>query len=265
MSRRVARGLCRAVVLLLLAASPVPAAEQAELAGRDGAPMVLVPAGPFPMGSDEVMDEGPIHEVDLDAFYIDRFELTTERYAKFLEVTGIKPPRHWDEVNLARDGRRPVVGVSWDAAAAYCRWAGKRLPTEAEWEKAARGTDGRRFPWGNELPTSERGNFARVPWKGYETLDPVGSHPLGKSSYGVEDLAGNVWEWVADWYDIRYYGKSPKKNPSGPLDGVERGVRGGGWNYDGLFARAADRNRDAPDTEINSFGFRCAMDAAQGK
>jgi formylglycine-generating enzyme required for sulfatase activity len=252
-------------MVLLLAAMPLAAAETAEVVGRDGAPMVLIPAGPFPMGSEEVADEEPIHEVELDAFYLDRFEVTTARYAKFLEATGIKPPRHWEEVNLARDGRRPVVGVSWDAAAAYCRWVGKRLPTEAEWEKAARGTDGRRFPWGNEPPTAERGNFGRQPWKGYETLHEVGSHPLGRSPYGVEDMAGNAWEWVADWYDVRYYGKSPKRNPPGPADGVERVVRGGGWNYDGVFARAADRNRDAPDTEINTFGFRCATDAARGK
>ncbi len=262
MGRRRLREAPRVALALLLALEAASAGAPPAGVGLDGAPMVLVPAGPFTMGSNEVPDEQPIHEVDLEAFYLDRFEVTTARYAKFLEATGAKAPRHWNEVNLARDGQRPVVGVSWALAERYCRWAGKRLPTEAEWEKAARGTDARRYPWDNEEPTGERGNFGKLHWTGYETLDPVGSHPRGRSPYGADDLAGNAWEWVADWYDSTYYAKSPAQNPTGPAEGVERVVRGGGWNYEGLLARSADRNRDAPDTEINTFGFRCAKDAS---
>jgi formylglycine-generating enzyme required for sulfatase activity len=196
----------------------------------------------------------------LGAFYLDKFEVTVIRYGKFLAATKRPLPRHWAEVNPARDEARPVIGVSWQSADAYCRWAGKRLPTEAEWEKAARGTDARLYPWGSELPTSRHGNFGKR-WTGYETLDPVGSHPLGKSPYGIEDLAGNVWEWVADWYHRAYYRQSPPRNPPGPDKGDEKVFRGGGWNHDAFLSRSSLRNRDEPDTQINSIGFRCAMDA----
>ncbi len=237
------------------------AAKATDAHGNDGAPMVVVPAGVFTMGSNEVEDEQPIHEVTLDTFYIDKFEVTTAHYRRFLEATKWPHPRHWDEVDAAKDGDRPVIGVSWSSAEAYCRWAGKRLPTEAEWEKAARGTDQRLYPWGNDDPTDVHGNFGKLRWKGYETLSPVGSYPAGHSPYGALDMAGNVWEWVNDWYDPTYYARSPAKNPTGPDHGESRGVRGGAWNYDGLLARAADRNRDDPTTQIDTFGFRCAADA----
>jgi formylglycine-generating enzyme required for sulfatase activity len=223
--------------------------------------MVLVPAGAFTMGSNEVEDEQPIHQVTLDAFYLDKFTVTTARYRRFLAAAKLEPPRHWDEVNPTRDAERPVIGVTWFMADQYCRWAGKRLPTEAEWEKAARGTDARLYPWGNAEPTAAHGNFGKMRWIGYETLTPVGSFKAGDSPYGVSDMAGNVWEWVADWFDANYYRSSPARNPPGPAHGVAKSLRGAGWTYDGVVARAADRNRDDPTTQINSFGFRCAMDA----
>lgn len=246
----------------LLASLPATAAElPSYITGRDGAPMVLIPAGEFTMGSNEVEDEQPIHQVHVDAFYMDKFEVTTERYAAFLKATQLAPPRHWNEVRRPQDGNRPVIGVTWFMADNYCRWAGKRLPTEAEWEKAARGTDGRTYPWGNEEPTNERGNFGKPRWSGYETLTPVDSFRAGNSPYGISDMAGNVWEWVADWYDLAYYQSSPPKNPKGPAHGESRSLRGSGWNYEGLLARSADRNHDDPTAGISSYGFRCAKDA----
>ncbi|MEW6544593.1 MAG: SUMF1/EgtB/PvdO family nonheme iron enzyme [Nitrospirota bacterium] len=248
---------CLLTVLLL-----APVAAPREPAGKDGAPMVLIPAGEFTMGSAELAGAAPVHRVYLDSFHLDRHEVTVGRYITFLESTGRQPPRHFDEINLARDKHRPIVGVSWLSADAYCRWVGKRLPTEAEWEKAARGTDGRLYPWGNEPPTDQYGLFGKARWIGYETLAPVGSFASGRSPYGVYDLAGNVWEWVADWYDKDYYARSPRKNPTGPEKGEEKVYRGGGWNYEGFLAQAALRNRDDPDTQLNTLGFRCAMDAS---
>ena len=251
------------ILIAFLVTLPTLAAER-ELIGQDGAPMVLVPAGEFTMGGPDVADEQPLHQVHLDAFYMDRFEVTAAHYAKFMAAAKHPPPRHWDEMNPARDGQRPIVGVSWQSAEAYCRWAGKRLPTEAEWEKAARGTDARLYPWGKDEPTSEHGNFGKR-WKGYETVDPVGSHPHGKSPYGIDDLAGNVWEWVADWYHHAYYRSSPTRNPPGPAEGEQKVFRGGGWNHEALLARSSLRNHDEPDTQINSIGFRCAMDGKKGR
>jgi formylglycine-generating enzyme required for sulfatase activity len=255
------RFLLSALTWCFAVASAAAAEMPHHVTGQDGAPMALVQAGEFTMGSNEVEDEQPIHQVHLDAFYIDKFEVTTSRYASFLKATQMAAPRRWSEARLPQDGNRPVIGVTWFMADNYCRWAGKRLPTEAEWEKAARGTDGRAYPWGNEEPTNERGNFGKPRWAGYDTLAPVGSFKSGDSPYGIADMAGNVWEWVADWYAANYYQTSPSKNPTGPSHGESRGFRGGGWNYEGLLARSADRNHDDPTAGISSYGFRCAKDA----
>ena len=237
-----------------------------EITGKDGASMVLVRAGEFTMGSNDRDDEQPVHKVSLDAFYIDKYELTTSRYAKFLSQTKRDDPQYWNDVTLASDGDRPVIGVTWHDADAYCRSVGKRLPTEAEWEKAARGTDGLIYPWGNERPTQNHANHGKPSWNGYTTLTMVGHHNAGASPYGIHDMAGNAWEWVADWYDENYYKNSPYKNipsrnPKGPSDGTQRGLRGGSWVIDPEFLRSANRYRLTPDIRHYSIGFRCAQDA----
>jgi formylglycine-generating enzyme required for sulfatase activity len=248
--------------------------QAAPVAGKDGAPMVLVPAGPFPMGvppgdRDGGRDEYPRHQIELDAFYIDRYEVTNGRYLQFVKATGHRLPQHpknpartlWtgDQVSDVV-AERPVVNVDWHDADAYCAWAGKRLPTEAEWEKAARGTDDRRFPWGNVEPTSKHLNFNQQ-WIGEKTLMPVGSYEAGKSPYGAYDMAGNVWEWVADWYDDRYYEKSPAKNPKGPDTGTDKVLRSSGWAVETPLVRIFTRVKSDPTVRNESTGFRCAMDA----
>ena len=227
------------------------------ISGKDGAPMVLVPAGEFTMGLDGWdADEKPAHRVFLDAFYMDKYEVTIAQYTKFMQETGREQPAQWKDVNPATDGARPVVGVTWHDADAYCRHYGKRLPTEAEWEKAARGADGRRFPWGHEEPTDRHAYFGAV-WIGYGTLLPVGSLEAGKSPYGIYDLAGNVWEWVADWYDMDYYKKSPDRNPTGPPRGGSKVLRGGSW-YNMLYdLRSTNRYYYVPANKFFDLGFRC--------
>ena len=159
--------------------------------------MVLVPAGEFTMGSDEGDDdEQPVHRVVLDSFYLDTFEVTNGRFAKFVAAIQSEPPWGFaDQETPVVDAERPVRWVNWLEATGYCLWAGKRLPTEAEWEKAARGPDGRVYPWGNEPPTAAQAVFGLK--EGAETVSPVGDHPQGRSPYGVHDLAGNLYEWVS--------------------------------------------------------------------
>jgi formylglycine-generating enzyme required for sulfatase activity len=231
-----------------------------ELIGKDGAPTVLVPAGEFTMGGSNI--DNPRHPVYLDAFYMDKYEVTTSRYARFLQATRRKLPFKWSEVGLVSHGDLPVIGVTWEDANAYCRWAGKRLPTEAEWEKAARGTDGREYPWGNEAPTPRHANFNKCcEWKGYGVLATVGSLEAGRSPYGIYDLAGNVSEWVADWYDMTSYKYELDRNPKGPADGEEKVVRGGSWYDPGSLQRSALRSRNYPSAPSTDRGFRCAKDA----
>ena len=237
--------------------------------GEDEAPMVLIPAGTFWMGSREgegYDNERPRHEVDLDAFYIDQYEVTTSSYSQFMTATGQRVPKYWEKSELSRDEDKPVVGISWHDAKAYCEWAGKRLPTEAEWEKAARGREGRTYPWGSEPPSSTLANFDRSKdtWERelYETrLKTVGTYEKGKTPEAVYDMAGNVWEWVGDWYSKDYYKESPTRNPKGPSSGKEKVVRGGSWGRYPGGLRSAIRDRLAPSKRYAYHGVRCAADA----
>jgi formylglycine-generating enzyme required for sulfatase activity len=221
-------------------------------------PMALVPAGEFTMGSSMRDDEKPVHQVYLDAFYMDTYAVTAGPYAAYLEATGMKAPPEWDIMKHPQHQNRPVVNLTWSDAASYCKWAGKRLPTEAEWEKAARGTDGRLYPWGNEAPTRLHANFGKKKWANHMALVPVGMFELGKSPYGIYDMAGNVWEWVNDWYDHDYYRKTPLKNPQGPTTGKTKVVRGGNWRYEQEFLRSSFRFNAEPSARQFGYGFRCA-------
>jgi formylglycine-generating enzyme required for sulfatase activity len=242
----------------------VAASTSMEVVGDDGALMVHVPAGEFLMGTEsgEHEDETPLHRVSLSAFLIDTYEVTVSRYAKFLEAADREPPFLWAQAMNGDHRNRPVIGVDWYDASAYCRWAHKRLPTEAEWEKAARGTDGRIYPWGNVAPTASHAKYGDGTWKGYGSLAHVGSHVAGKSPYGVHDLAGNVWEWVADRYEANYYQSHEARDPRGPSTGPLRVVRGGSWNSEASILRAANRGGYVPSAKRSDFGFRCARDVS---
>lgn len=236
--------------------------------------MVLVPAGTFLMGSaDGEKDESPPHTVDLAAFLVDRTEVTNAAYALFWRADGGAESPHtpagfegngsagWPEVARLRPDH-PVVGVTWFGAEAYCRWTGRRLPTEAEWEKAARGTDGRVWPWGNDVtPDSTRANL-HGEGDGYpRSTAPAGAFPPGASPFGALDMAGNVWEWVSDWYGADFYAKSPRRNPKGPDRGGVRTLRGGSWRTARVYARTTYRNSSFLPTEgLEDVGFRCAKD-----
>jgi formylglycine-generating enzyme required for sulfatase activity len=253
--------------LTLFIAMPIltaAASTSTDVVGDDGAPMVRVPAGEFLMGTDvgEQEDEKPQHRVSLSAFLIDAYEVTVSRYAKFLEAEDREPPFLWAQAIDGDHRDRPVIGVDWYDASAYCRWAHKRLPTEAEWEKAARGTDGRIYPWGNAPPTASRAKYGGATWKGYASLARVGSHAAGKSPYGVHDLAGNAWEWVADRYEANYYQSHGARDPKGPSIGPLRILRGGSWNSEAPILRAANRSAYVPSAKRSDFGFRCARDVS---
>lgn len=229
---------------------------------------VFVPAGDFLMGSaggdaDAVDNEKPQHTVHLDAYWIDRVEVTNAMYARCVQAGACRAPRDSGSGHRSsyygnpEYANYPVVYVSWFDAQTYCQWTGGRLPTEAEWEKAARGADGRTFPWGNEAPTCNRLNYSER----YSSCDgdttAVGAHPSGASPYGALDMGGNVWEWVADWYDPEYYASGPPRNPSGPAKGEKVVLRGGSWYFGEVNARSAYRNWSFKDSVSNDFGFRC--------
>ena len=234
------------------------------MTGDDGAEMVLVPAGPFLMGSlpsDGDQDETPQRGVFLNAFWIDLYEVTFARYAQFASATGAgKPviPVLQDDPAKLMAPEQPVVAVSWNQASDYCRWLGKRLPTEAEWEKAARGERGTKYPWGNTFGPG----FANIQGNedGVAFTAPPGSFPSGRSPYGLYDMAGNVAEWVADWYDQSYYEKAPFESPTGPTSGKHRVYRGGSWNDPPSNVRTAKRFTAAPHQTSAVIGFRCAKD-----
>jgi formylglycine-generating enzyme required for sulfatase activity len=234
----------------------VPSSSPAEV------PMAVIPEGTFGMGSDSrqaLEDERPKHEVWLDRFEIDLYEVTTGHYAAFLAVDERPAPWQWESVNLGIHRDRPVIGVDWHDANAYCRWAGKRLPTEAEWEKAARGTDGRRYPWGNQEPTAAMANFALGARFSYsQVLMPVDQYDEGKSPFGLYHMAGNVWEWTHDWYGADYYQTSQARNPTGPPDGQFKVLRGGSWSDLPKYLLAYGRFKLPPGTRNSYTGFRCA-------
>ncbi|MBI5136352.1 MAG: SUMF1/EgtB/PvdO family nonheme iron enzyme [Nitrospirae bacterium] len=243
--------------------------------GPDLTDMALIPAGPAIVGNDgrEItegkgdLDETPEHMVTLPAYYIDLYEVTNARYQRFVGATGRRAPRHWKDGIPAGKENHPVVYVSWEDADAFCNWEGKRLPNELEWEKAARGTDGQVFPWGNRFALDRANSpqrWASLKEKG-DTM-PVGSFEDGRSPYGLYDMSGNVWEWTVDWYQP-YPGNAFPNNFYGEKNKV---LRGGSW-YDclsygcGLSAPSYNRSRFSPKIRNNSFGFRCAADApAQG-
>jgi len=246
----------------VIATDGVPA--EGEIIGKDGVPMVLIPAGEFEMGdhfNEGSSNERPVHTVYLDAFYIDKYEVTVGQYKKFISETGHRALPDWVPEYSPTD-EHPVVGVSWHDAVAYAEWAGKRLPTEAEWEKAARGgLVDKRYPWGDEAP--DAGGKYRANYDpgdndadGYEYTAPVGSFP--PNGYGLYDMAGNVWEWCADWYDSNYYSNSPRENPRGPSTGSSRVVRGGSWYYSPGYLRVAYRYYRDPTLTYGHLGFRCS-------
>ena len=238
----------------------------------DGMLMIYIPAGEFEMGSDNGwQDELPVHTVYLDGFWIDRTEVTNVQFADFLNKNGNQAEggATWleleDEECLIERvggehhpktgfGDHPVVEVSWYGAAAYCRWVGARLPTEAEWEYAARGTDGRTYPWGDEAPDCDRIQYRDCTGN----TVAVGSKPAGASPFGMLDMAGNVWEWVADWYKWGPYSRSPSTNPTGPSSGISRAVRGGSWFGDPDYLRSTNRTAGDPMYTFAYIGFRCA-------
>ena len=245
--------------------------------------MVLVPAGEFIMGSDKKTDrlayrsEIPQRSVYLDAFMIGKYEVTALEYLKFVLATDRLPQLDWryDGGNFQDTmAHHPIMHVSWYDADAYCKWAGKRLPTEAEWEKAARGVDGRLFPWGSEYAGPTRANFGRTGLSGpvrdrperlllYPPIISVDKYENALSPYGLYQTIGNVAEWVSDWYDQDYYKTAPSRNPKGPETGTQKAFRGGGWMDSTTTMRAAMRNGTDPKTKINWMGFRCAQDAKE--
>ncbi len=237
-------------------AGPLPATLLNE---RDGTELILVPAGPFLRGSLERQgdpDERPQREIYLDAFYIAKCPVTNRQYRKFVEQTGHKAPRFWTDPKFNQD-EQPVVGVNWEDAEAYCQWAGLRLPTEAEWEKAA-GWDAQKklkrwWPWGDIEPDPERANYASN--VGHTT--PVGNYPLGASACGCLDLAGNVWEWVEDWYLYNYYENSPDKNPR-PERTTWKVLRGGSFRRPSGYITTTYRYWYTVSYEDEETGFRCA-------
>jgi formylglycine-generating enzyme required for sulfatase activity len=239
----------------------VPALGSTRVSASDGMLMVYVPAGDFSMGSQAgPVDEQPVHTVSLDAFWIDRTEVTNAMYSQCVAAGACLRPyvlgsnTHYSYYFDPLYADYPVIALKWSSADAYCTWAGRHLPTEAQWEKAAIGTDGRIYPWGNELPKNTLLNFNRA----VNDTARVGSYPLGASPYGAWDMAGNVNEWTADWYDDTYYASSPSSNPTGPATGQYKVLRGGSWISDVYVIRSADRHWLAPDTRDITVGFRCA-------
>jgi formylglycine-generating enzyme required for sulfatase activity len=296
--------LAALAVSLQLCPRPVASAELDGVAATGtrtiAAGWVLIPSGSFLMGATDeqkasvyafggspkwmdfikplVESSGPAHEVFLDSFYILRNEVSNQEYEQFARATGRarrSPPPGFDRPS------QPAVVVTWNDARSYCAWAGARLPTEAEWEKAARGTQGFVYPWGNAWDAQKLQSMDRIAGKSLSTIEEweswrkqylretpeattadVGSFPKGASPYGVMDMAGNVWEWVADWFDPTYYANSPRNNPKGPESGDFRVLRGGAWDTPRVVNFTWLRQTFMPPSGARSVtGFRCAKDA----
>jgi serine/threonine-protein kinase len=268
-----------------------------QISKTDGMTLVFVPTGNFTMGSDSssFANERPAHTVFLDSYWIDQTEVTNAMFSTFVDQSGYQTDAEkigssyvynpdsgssglvqgadWQhplgpDSSLLDLNDHPVVHVSWNDSLAYCEWAGRRLPTEAEWEKAARGTDGRTFPWGNDfngtlLNSADvnlgagRGNSSFD--DGFQLTSPVGNYPLGISPYGALDMAGNAWEWVNDWVDEAYYQSPPSSNPGGPTSGIYHVVRGGSWHDPQDGQRVTYRGWASPDDKDITLGFRCAL------
>lgn len=222
----------------------------------DGSVLVAVPAGEFIMGHG--LEDSPVHTVFLNDFWIYRSEVTNAQYARCVEVGTCTPP-DLESNPLYSDpaeGNKPVVGVTYEQAAAYCNFVHGRLPTEAEWEKTARGLDGNIYPWGDAAPICDLLNFSYCRGKTSE----VGAYPQGKSYYEALDMAGNVFEWVADWYKAGYYAESPRENPTGPETGSRRSVRSSSFSSDGYLVEVARRFSANPIDHRKDLGFRCVVE-----
>jgi len=250
-----------------------PAELPKTITGKDGATMVPIPAGEFLMGTDPseipalvqqygakssryFKRETPRHTVYLDAFYISKYEVTVGQYKEFVKATGHRVP-DWSKVGkYSPTDKHPMIYVSWDDAVAYCEWAGGRLPTEAEWEKAARrGLVEKQYSWGSSISHNDA-NYSGTGGKDvWEYCAPVGSFP--PNGCGLYDIAGNVFEWCADWYDENYYADSPSRSPKGPSSGKFRVLRGGSWYRIQNSLRVSFRGRDHPASADDDVGFRC--------
>ena len=244
--------------------------EQMYVTLAPGVELILLraPAGEFCMGSDPDKDpqaranEQPQHIICLDEYWIGKTLVTNAQYAAYMQSTKAPAPDGWNgAAPPAGEEQRPVVNVSWNDAVAFCRWAAQvsgqklRLPSEAEWEKAARGVDGRIYPWGDAAPDAQRCNFGM----NVKSTTPVGQYsPQGDSPYGCADMAGNVWEWVNDGDDAQSYSQSPARNPSGPDSGQYRVQRGGSWNNEARVLRSTLRAATVPGSRSDYLGFRCA-------
>jgi formylglycine-generating enzyme required for sulfatase activity len=249
------------------------------------APIVAVPAGTFTLGSKRIDDdpyglwtqfddtELPQQHVWLDGYEMDRDEVSLGEYLVFLQQRKQHPSNelqkliwHVITVHSVSDetlARWPALYVTWQEAAGFCTSKGKRLPTEAEWEKAARGLEGQLFPWGDAMPNQERAMFGQHHVHEIPILAAVDSHPEGRSPYGLHHMAGNVAEWVQDWFGFDYYAYMPAKNPTGPTSGRYKGVRGGSWKSKIIMLRTATRSGSSPDQRSATIGFRCAQSSSQ--
>jgi formylglycine-generating enzyme required for sulfatase activity len=287
--------LCFFLLLSLLSFLGLHCGPDSEITGKDGAKMLLIPAGEFTMGGKKeeipahidpstfnIQAERPLHQVQISAFYLDKYEVTNALYSRFLEYLESTEDTTMDHPDQPADldhtprfveqelrgAGHPAVGGNWYDAYAYCKWAGKRLPTEAEWEYAARGGEGyRKYPWGDQEP--EAGGSWRANYKpeagpgadGYPQTAPVGSFPAGDSPFGIADMAGNVNEWCQDWIDFSYYSsRADWEDPQGPEEGYIRAIRGGSYIGNKRFIRVGARLYGTPHSKSSYVGFRCARD-----